>query len=211
MQSVSTLTANYKPSITASKAANEDNAAAYIERLFTRLLEIYPTQSIAWRNHADLTADKCDWTREMLRAGVMDATLIKRGLQACKLAANNGERWLPSVHLFIGRCKTIDPETLGLPSVDAAFNEACKHHSNKWHSWTHKAVYWAATAISQYDYSANNEKWLKSEFSRFYAIQVNRVANGELLPEAALPTKPVRPEKSAPPSGFFSELLLSLG
>lgn len=88
--------------------------------------------------------------------------------------------WLPSVHDVVSRCDMAD--TYGLPSVHAAYIEACRAPSPKIeYDWTHPAVYYAGRASDWFFLSSASESTAFPVFKRNYELLLARVQNGEDL------------------------------
>lgn len=191
--------------------ASDDLAKRIINRLFDQLSALYPASAYGWRDISVLDATKAAWISAMMQSGVSSGQDIKRGLDACKREIEQGREYLPSPIVFAKFCKELQPYELGLPDIDSAFIEATKKHSAPaFVEWSHLAVFWAARGISPFDYAHQREAWLKSEFKRLYLLQVEKVARGESLPVAALPSRE-KPKATGAPAGFFANLFAEAG
>lgn len=88
--------------------------------------------------------------------------------------------FLPSVHEVLARCDVAD--SLGLPSVHAAFMEACRAPSpKKEFNWSHPAVYYAGRASDWFFLANNVEEKTFPVFKRNYEILLKRLQNGESI------------------------------
>lgn len=162
-------------------------AAGVINRLFADLQALFPAWRQSYPGQADLAAAKRAWTRALVEAGVTTEEQLQWGLRR---ARRSGSPFWPSVGQFIQWCQP-DPESLGLPSPEQAYREACAMaHPDADHSrWSHPAVRVAAREIG----SQLPERERRKLFLRAYEIAVRRVANGEDLAAEISRGLPERP------------------
>jgi hypothetical protein len=168
-------------------------AAGVINRLFADLQALFPAWRQSYPGEADLAAAKRGWTRALVEAGVTTEEQLQWGLRRARLSSSP---FWPSVGQFIQWCQP-DPISLGLPSPEQAYREACAmaHPAADHSRWSHPAVRVAAREISSHSLRTLPESETKEIFIRAYEIAVRRVADGEDL-SAEIPRG--LPERPAP-------------
>ncbi|WP_094625780.1 replication protein P [Marinobacter vinifirmus] len=168
-------------------------AAGVINRLFADLQALFPAWRQSYPGQADLAAAKRSWTRALVESGVTTEEQLQWGLRRAR--RSNSPFW-PSVGQFIQWCQP-DPESLGLPSPEDAYREACAmaHPAADHSRWSHPAVRVAAREISSHDLCTLPATETRRLFIRAYEIAVRRVADGEDL-SAEIPRG--LPEQPAP-------------
>lgn len=91
----------------------------FVNDLFIELSGIFP----AWKNAFDgidgIRAAKRNWMAGLVDAGINQISQIQNGLRKARQSDNP---FMPSVGQFINWCN-VNPEELGLPSVNTALNE----------------------------------------------------------------------------------------
>jgi hypothetical protein len=168
-------------------------AAGVINKLFADLQGLFPAWRQSYPGEADLAAAKRAWTRALVESGVTTEKQLQWGLRR---ARRSGSPFWPSVGQFIQWCQP-DPISLGLPSPEQAYREACAmaHPAADHSRWSHPAVRVAAREISSHSLRTLPESETKEIFIRAYEIAVRRVADGEDL-SAEIPRG--LPERPAP-------------
>jgi hypothetical protein len=101
-------------------------------------------------------------------------------------AARSGDTaWPPQPAAFAAMCEP-RPEDVGLPTVDAAWREACAHsHAPSEWRWSHDAVHMAGQTVGWREIHSTTAQSvrarLEKRFSREYGALVNRVMAGQPL------------------------------
>jgi hypothetical protein len=154
-------------------------AAGVINKLFADLQGLFPAWRQSYPGEADLAAAKRAWTRALVESGVTTEKQLQWGLRR---ARRSGSPFWPSVGQFIQWCQP-DPETLGLPSPERAYREACAmaHPAADHSRWSHPAVRVAAREVGLQKLAVLPESETRAGFLRAYKIAVGRVADGEDL------------------------------
>lgn len=117
--------------------------AQIVNGLFTQLKAICPAYKQSWPTQEIYETAKRLWIETFIAQGISSIERLKFGLN--KLALEE-KPFIPSVGQFIAMC-TPTPEDLGLPTLDAAYREACRnsHPCETSKKWSHQAVYHAWT------------------------------------------------------------------
>lgn len=169
---------------TASTPCDRDELTRRITVLFAAFQAQYANQ-FDWdygRDEQKLKAAKKVWYRNAL--GMVPGPLFEMALRTM------GEvcRKIPTLAEFLQLCRPA-PELLGLPTVDAAYQEAVVHALDSAHRWSHPAVRLAAKAAGAHDMRLA-DGWratqVRRAFETYYGQLVQRVACGEDLAEPTL-------------------------
>lgn len=161
-----------------------------------------PERSASTGNHSESAQDRADfmsrvWTELRHKGLVHDShgsdrfrsfcrdTLdlsrdeIKRGLDRCK-----DFRGFFTPGEFRSLCRSIDHSALGIPTPEAAFDEACRNaHSLAGATWSHAAVYHAGADVGWYRLRhAAYQGSEKHEFRNAYHVRIQQLQAG-VLPE----------------------------
>ncbi|WP_141678530.1 replication protein P [Pseudomonas sp. AU12215] len=169
---------------TDSTPCDEDQFKALLKARVTMVFAAFQVQfpdQFSWNypasDEAKLKAGKRSWFRNELGAlpqGLFDLGLRRMGL-ACKK--------IPSLAAFLELCRPT-PDDLGMPTVEAAYNEAVRHAKNPQHRWRHPAVHLAAAATGMHDLHCA-EGWaierIRKSFEYHYSVLVRQVGCGEPL------------------------------
>lgn len=93
----------------------------------------------------------------------------------------------PNPYQFAELCK-VDPEELGIPSVEHAWMEAQKNANQSGVRWSHQSVHEAAKRAGAYDIARattfTEQKAMKSKFEAEYRSIVKAMASGTLMLES---------------------------
>ena len=121
-----------------SGGAAETISAKHVARLWERMRKIYGS---TWDRQFG-SKDDGTWLRALQG---LTGEQLGLGIARC---ASSGKEFPPTLPLFRSLC-TINPGDLGLPSVEAAYREACanSHRHRDDHAWSHAAVWHAARAV----------------------------------------------------------------
>lgn len=130
------------------------------------------------------------WVKALLDANIRSDLEIQCGLHRTLKSASE---YCPPVGRFINWCKP-DPEVMGLPSIDMAYQEACRktNSTGQNRTWSHPAVFVAAQSVGAHELRTLSREKSRPIFERAYAIACKRVIAGEDLSKEiprALPEK----------------------
>lgn len=167
----------------------DEQTAQVVERIFIQLQAIFPAWKQAWPDDKALAIARRSWTRGLMDAGINTVEQVRFGVEQCR---RSGKDFAPSIGQFIQWCQPT-PEALGIPSVDAAYHEACRNaHPAAEQNWSHRVVYHAACQAGLYELANLPERESRYVFERAYLATVRAVLSGKELPEIpkALPKKP---------------------
>lgn len=160
--------------------AIDRGAARVVNSLFAELQCIFPGWKQAWPNDLALKAAKRSWIKGFMAAGINSLEQIRYGVEQCR---RHGGDFAPSVGRFIGWCQPT-PEMLGLPSVSAAYREACRlAHPSADRGCASQAIYHAACEAGLYELAHLPQDKSFALFERAYAVTVRMLLAGEPLRE----------------------------
>jgi len=178
-------------STSTTTTGSTDCPATLLTNCFRAIIAARP----AWKN--SVMGDPAQWARDyrsqllaaMVEQGINSTEMIERGMT--KLRATD-KPWLPAPGEFCQWCK-VDRVDYGLPSIDAAFQNArlqCGKPGD-YRTWAHEAVYLAAVEVGFFDLKtvqdgSGNFRDVKNRFGQAYGRLCSRVISGEKLamPEA---------------------------
>ena len=168
-----------------------DTDARAVGRLLEQLKIIFP----AWKR-AFPTADAekragMEWTRALVDADCTSREQLARGMQQARL---QDIPFFPAPGQFIKWCE-LTPESLGLPSMGAAYQQAVSLRMN------HPAVRVAERA-TRYQRGTLAEADYRAAFERAYQIAVRRVMQGEDLEAEILKALPTREQVQHSPEYY---------
>lgn len=154
-----------------------------IDRVFIEMGEMFGSKfDSQWGRYDDGT-----WLRELghLSARHIDLGIWRLRQQVRDAAKSGDEAWPPQPVAFAGLCEP-RPEDLGLPTVDAAWREACAHcHAPAEWRWSHEAVHMAGQTVGWREIHGTTaqsvRQRLEKRFAREYGALVNRVMAGQPL------------------------------
>ena len=162
--------------------------------IFARFHHIYTHRfESAYRDETTLNQAKREWAISL--AGI-SANLIELALERCKRV----HAWPPTIAEFL-KLTLPDPESLGLPSVELAYREACNHcHQPSSHAWSHVCVQLSAQHTGYYVLRSEPERTTRPAFEQKYLNLLERLANGETFSVepavAALPDPDLKQEEA---------------
>lgn len=168
------------PAVGGGEPPSIDNGSAkVVNALFRELQSCFPAWRQAWPTDDAMAAAKKTWIKGFAAAGITSIEQIKYGIEQCRMMPSD---FIPSVGKFIELCKPT-PEMLGLPSIEKAYNEACRkaHPSASGAQWSHQAVYHAASESGFYNLNTLPMDASRKLFDRNYAITVRMVLEGKPL------------------------------
>lgn len=154
-----------------------------IKNVFIALQGNFPAWKQVWPDVPSLNTAKKEWTKAFIEAGISSMEQIQNGLRQCRQHSSN---WPPSTGVFIKWCKQASdtPESLGLPSADKAYLQACAaSHPAADSSRLHPAVWHAACETGLYLLARQPESKSRPAFERAYALTIEMIIRGEPLRE----------------------------
>lgn len=162
----------------------DTGTAQVVNALFRELQACFPAWKQAWPTDEAMAAAKKTWIKGFAADGITTIEQIRLGIEQCRRSESD---FMPSVGRFIVMCKPT-AESLGLPSEDAAYREACRnaHPSMTGAKWSHAAVFHAAKACGFYNLNTLSMTDSRKLFNRNYAITVRDVLDGKPLKEIPL-------------------------
>lgn len=153
-------------------------AKQLVNKLFESLMSIKP----AWRqmipSDKELAIQKAHFVKGFVENGICTPEQVAYGV---KQARKDQSDFFPGVGRFISWCLP-DPEELGLPDLEAAYQEAAsKYRSPSKKPWSHPAVYHAGKTTGWFE--LGTEKRIKTFpiFKAAYTSIVERVMKGEVF------------------------------
>lgn len=166
------------PATTEPKSVDQDSARV-VNALFRELQSIFPAWKQAWPTDDAMAAAKKTWIKGFAADRITSIEQIRFGIEQCRKLSSD---FIPSVGKFIELCKQT-PEMLGLPSIEKAFDEACRkaHPAMSGAKWTHQAVYHAASESGFYNLNKLPMDACRKLFDRNYAIACRMVLEGKQL------------------------------
>lgn len=170
--------------------------------IFARFHHIYTHRfETAYRDETTLNQAKREWALSL--AGI-PANLIELALERCK----REHAWPPTIAEFLKLVQP-SPESLGLPTVQEAYQEACQnaHHPAE-HQWSHVCVHLAAQNTGYFILRSESERQTRPAFEKAYRSLIERLANGETL---SLKQPVALPEPDLKPEADLTQQLLELG
>jgi len=158
--------------------------------IFARFHHIYTHRfESAYRDETTLNQAKREWAITLLGTS---ANLIEFALERCK----REHAWPPTIAEFLKLLQPA-PETLGLPSLDSAYLEACRYsHDPSSHHWSHLCVQLAAQQVGYFRLRSEPERTTRPIFASQYQKLIARLVQGESLELKAVASLP-QPEFDA--------------
>lgn len=168
--------------LTGKQAALDHETKVLINMIFARFHHIYTHRfESAYRDETTLNQAKREWAMSL--SGV-SANLIEMALERCK----REHAWPPTIAEFL-KLTQPEPESLGLPTVDKAYFEACRLcHQPTEHLWSHLCVKLAAQDTGYYFLRSEPERITRPAFEKSYRKLIERLAQGETLSVEPRPT-----------------------
>ena len=141
--------------------------------IFARFHHIYTHRfESAYGDETTLNQAKREWALSL--AGI-PANLIEMGLERCK----REHAWPPTIAEFL-KLTQPSPESLGLPDLASAYQEACRYsHKPSEHRWSHVCVQIAAQKAGYFTLRSEPERISRPAFHKAYLAIIEGLANGE--------------------------------
>jgi hypothetical protein len=192
MQPISELTQTFQQGSTERTESTSDQPSPetlsvltdkHMYQLWARMGRIYGHKWVSSYGEKD----DGTWKR-----GLMDLTPMQLAHGLGKCVTRTDSVWPPSLPEFRAMCLPC-ADDLGIPTVQAAYLEACKAARN-WdtHQFSHLAVYHAARETGTWCLTTMPEYRVQPIFERNYSVIIHRMLNGERLDKPipyALPKK----------------------
>lgn len=161
-----------------------DDTKELINMIFARFHHIYTHRfESAYRDETMLNQAKREWALSL--QGIA-ANQMEHALEACKLK----HAWPPTIAEFLALVEP-EPEILGLPTLAAAYQEACQHcHQPAGHSWSHLCVQLAAQQTGYRLLQLEPERVSQPRFASSYKALMARLMRGETV-EVEAPEPPL--------------------
>ena len=150
-----------------------------INKLFTFFYSICRGFEKQYQDPKRLIMEKTQWVRAFMDERLDKLEKIQHGIKRCRLESPINT---PTIGQFIKWC-TPTPESLGIPHLNSAYNEACKNSSpyTTEKKWSHQAVYHAYSMCNSYDLVNLPKENTFPIFERNYDITVKMIMRGEPL------------------------------
>ena len=163
-----------------SQGDNQDSAKV-VNKIFDVLQGIFTAHRHAWPSGDVFEQAKREWLKAFIENDISDLNRIRFGIKKMRLMTS---AFVPTVGQFIEWC-TPSPEALGLPSLQKAYEEACRLAPPyvKQRNWSHDAVFHAAQETGLYFISNNSKDKSYPMFKYNYEQAINMLMNGEKLRE----------------------------
>ncbi|WP_163834713.1 replication protein P [Spartinivicinus ruber] len=180
MKRINEITQNLKPGQLPPQpkltADDKKIAVKLINDVFQKLKGCCPAWSHAYPDNESLNLAKQEWLKAFIENGINTDFQIYYGL---KNVRNQGKAFVPTPSEFIKFCQP-KLEELGLPEVEIAYREACRHsHEPLKAKWSHQAVYEAAKQTGFFELKSMAEKHILPVFTRNYDIITKKILKGE--------------------------------
>lgn len=186
-----------------------------VDRIFDQLLASCP--SIQYWSEKQVATAKQQWILGFAENHIRTIDQVRQGMKALRAKEDD---FVPSVGKFIGWCKRIDFEELGLPIVEqllkrlnyfSAFGFS-EIHEFKFRS---DAEYWLLTDLYERNCQHSwKDETLRNQAEKALIAMAKRIQSGETIPAPAI-TLPKKSECYVPPedviSNRFAELKAKMG
>ena len=172
--------------ITQNRPLVNETAERLVNRVFEQLLASCPR--LLYYTAEQVATAKQQWILGFAENGITTVEQVKQGMKALRAKEDD---FVPSVGKFIGWCKVIDYETLGLPSLEQllkrlnhfaayGFEDADKF------SFKNDAEYWLITDLYRRERRYLwQESTLRSQAEQALLKMAKRIQAGENIPERA--------------------------
>lgn len=170
----------------ADKAQLLRDSAPMVNRIFDQILIACP----AYRpNDEELRRAKKVWMMALVDGGIRSDEELARGIRKLRL---NDKPFLVSPGQFVAWCQP-SPEDMGLPGVEDAYQEACRHAhdvhgADRRQVWSHPAVRAAGLAAGWFLLRSSEAKVGFPVYQRAYLKLVEQLRGGAVLDAPQLPS-----------------------
>lgn len=149
--------------------------------IFARFHHIYTHRfESAYGDETTLNQAKREWA---ITLSGTSTHLVEYAMERCK----REHAWPPTIAEFLKLLQPT-PESLGLPSPEAAYAEACLHsHEASNHTWSHICVQLAARSVGGFKLRSEAEKLTRPAFLSAYQQLIVKLVEGESFEIEAIP------------------------
>lgn len=172
--------------ITQNRPLVNETAERLVNRVFEQLLASCPR--LSYYTAEQVATAKQQWILGFAENGITTVEQVKQGMKALRAKEDD---FVPSVGKFIGWCKVIDYETLGLPSLEQLLKRLNHfaffglEEADKF-SFKSDAEYWLITDLYRRERRYLwQESTLRSQAEQALLVMAKRIQAGENIPERA--------------------------
>lgn len=172
--------------ITQNRPLVNETAERLVNRVFEQLLASCPR--LSYYTAEQVATAKQQWILGFAENGITTVEQVKQGMKALRAKEDD---FVPSVGKFIGWCKVIDYETLGLPSLEQLLKRLNHfaffglEEADKF-SFKNDAEYWLITDLYRRERRYLwQESTLRSQAEQALLKMAKRIQAGENIPERA--------------------------
>lgn len=172
--------------ITQNRPLVNETAERLVNRVFEQLLASCPR--LLYYTAEQVATAKQQWILGFAENGITTVEQVKQGMKALRAKEDD---FVPSVGKFIGWCKVIDYEVLGLPSLEQLLKRLNHfaffglEEADKF-SFKNDAEYWLITDLYRRERRYLwQESTLRSQAEQALLKMAKRVQAGENIPERA--------------------------
>ena len=163
-------------------AIDEEKTKKVLNRLFTRFERIFPKFWVNIKSQEHLNGIKDEWFECFQRARLSNIDQIIAGIAR---AQESKLEYLPKASIFIDWCTNLDPESLGFPPHEIAYNYSIKINSQfSVHKHPEervdKVIRHAINQIGSFEYRAMIDLKARKLFETYYSIAVRDFISGHL-------------------------------
>lgn len=187
--------------LTGKRPTIDHDSKVLINMIFARFHHIYTHRfESAYGDETTLNMAKREWAMTLVGTTTEQ---IEFALERCK----REYAWPPTIAEFLKLLEP-NPEDLGLPSIEFAYQEACLHaHDPLAHHWSHACVQLAARETGYFRLRNDAERATKPIFKATYERLCKRLLAGE---EFSLELAPALPEPDFHEESSLVSQLLAL-
>lgn len=196
--------------VTQNRPLVNDGAEVLVNRIFEQMLASCPR--LSYYTPQEIATAKQQWILGFAENHIRTVEQVKQGMKALRAKEDD---YVPSVGKFIGWCKRIDFEELGLPNVEQLLKRLNYFasfgfegvHEFKFNS---DAEYWLLTDLYERNrkYSWKDET-LRNQAEKALNAMAKRVQAGEQIPAPNL-TLPEKSTSYQPPQAVIDERFSAL-
>ena len=172
--------------ITQNRPLVNETAERLVNRVFEQLLASCPR--LLYYTAEQVATAKQQWILGFAENGITTVEQVKQGMKALRAKEDD---FVPSVGKFIGWCKVIDYEVLGLPSLEQLLKRLNHfaffglEEADKF-SFKNDAEYWLITDLYRRERRYLwQESTLRSQAEQALLKMAKRIQAGENIPERA--------------------------
>jgi hypothetical protein len=172
--------ANARPE-TPVKRTIDDITIHIVNELFKRFSSIYGFVDPIFKETKQLDAHKREWMLAFMESKINSLGMLDQGLKKCR---ESESKFIPAIGKFIAWCE----ESFEIPTLDRAYDEACKNsYPGCDKSWSHKLVQ-HAWKLSGSNFLSNSARSVSYPvFKRNYDIAFREWRAGKPIAEIEIP------------------------